>query len=88
MATQRINDLIFAGQPDEDPQTLGEIVDAGVYRAMLIAMPALVESISILVTAGQSSAQIEQRMVAKFGRSQTTRNVRHVANYLARMYRA
>lgn len=61
------------------------LVDAAVFEAMRESSPKLVDAISDLLAQGQTPAQIEQRMVVKFGRRQATRNVRHAAEHLRRI---
>lgn len=65
-------------------QTLESMTDEAMYEIMSVNMPALVAAVTDLIKAGQTPAQIEQAMVAKYGETQTTRNVRHVAEYVAR----
>ena len=68
---------------------LSEIVDEAVYRAMLTERPSLVRAIADCVAQGQTPAQIERQMgktptVLGGMNFQMLRNVRHIAEYLAR----
>lgn len=73
-------------------EDLADFADEVVYRAMLDCQPAFVEAVTELIEMGETPEQIEQMMMMaygplganKFGRNQTTRNLRHVANYVAR----
>lgn len=64
--------------------TLETLTDTTMFDIYQVNQPALVAAIADLVKAGQTPTQIEQAMIAKFGRNQTTRNVRHIAEYLVR----
>lgn len=67
--------------------TLETTIDRDIYLIMQSVQPALVAAVTDLVRAGQTPAAIEAAMVAKCGVSQTTRNARHIAEYLARTLR-
>lgn len=65
-------------------KTLEEMTDQVVYEAMLEERPSLVEAVADLVRGAQSPAAIERRMRRRFGDIQMVRNVRHIAEYLAK----
>lgn len=55
-----------------------------VHDAMLESSPRLVAAIRDTLQMGQTPAQIESTMRRRFGNTQMVRNVRHVAEHLAR----
>lgn len=63
---------------------LAAITDAAVYNAMSAEQPSLVATVSVLVRTGRTPAEIERAMRQRFGNIQMIRNVRHVAEHLAR----
>jgi hypothetical protein len=63
--------------------TLAATIDRDIYHITKMCRPATVYLVTFLIAAGQTPAQIEQTFVAKLGVSQTTRNIRHCAEYIA-----
>lgn len=67
---------------EDNMSDLKAITDEAVYKAMQKETPALVESITILLRAGETPVNIERRLRRTFGDVQMVRNARHVADYL------
>ncbi len=63
---------------------LDAVVDEGIYHIMYGLQPTLVDAVADLLRHGESPANIESAMRQRFGNTQTVRNVRHVADHLAR----
>jgi hypothetical protein len=62
-----------------------EWVDAEVFEALRCRRPRLVDAVSDLLAMGQSPAQIERYLRRKYGNVEIVRQVRHVADHLARI---
>lgn len=63
---------------------LAAITDAAVYKAMLAEEPSLVATVAVLIKTGKTPAEIEGTMRQRIGNIQMVRNVRHVAEHIAR----
>ena len=65
-------------------QTLEQMTDQVIYEVMLEERPALVQAVAGALKLGQTPAQIERTMRQRSGNIQMVRNVRHIAEHLAR----
>jgi hypothetical protein len=66
---------------------LEAMTDEAMYQIYQVNRPALVAAITDLLRLGKTPAEIEARIVAKYGVIQTARDVGHIAEYLARQPR-